>query len=78
MRVCLPNNYALGIGLTMLGQVFLSGELRKAIRGVLNNNNSQGHIGPQAHWISGASGLFKKVRPARPQPVLRSERTSST
>jgi len=34
--------------------------------GVLNNNNSQGHIGPQARWISEASGRFKK---ACPEPV---------
>jgi len=45
---------------------------------MLNNNIFQGHIGPQAGWISEASGRFKKVRPARPQPVLRAERTSST
>jgi hypothetical protein len=32
-------------------------------RGVLNNNHSQGHIGPQADWISEASGRFKKACP---------------
>jgi hypothetical protein len=46
--------------------------------GVLNDNNFQGHIDPQARCISEASGRFKKVRPARPQSFLRAERTSST
>ena len=46
--------------------------------GVLNDNNFQGHIDPQARCISEAAGRFKKVRPARPQSFLRAERTSST
>ncbi len=46
--------------------------------GVLNKDNFQGHIDPQARCISEASGRFKKFRPARPQSFLRAERTSST
>ena len=36
---------------------------RKSKMGVLNNNNSQGHIGPPERWISEASGQFKKSMP---------------
>ncbi len=43
---------------------------------VLKNNNSQGPRGPQARWMSEASGRLKKVRPARTLPFFRAERTS--
>ncbi len=46
--------------------------------GVLNNEDSKGQIFPGGGWLPEASGLFKKVRPARPQPVLRAERTGYT
>ncbi len=57
-----------------------------AFLGVLNNTHFHEHIDLQARCISEASGRFKKacpessrrVRPARPQPFLRAERTSST
>ncbi|WP_447965914.1 hypothetical protein [Nitrospira sp. Ecomares 2.1] len=33
----------------------------EVLKGVLNNNNFQGHIDPQARCILEALGLFKKV-----------------
>ena len=46
--------------------------------GVLNNKNFQGQICPGLDYSSKAPGRFKKVRPERPQPFLRAERTLST
>ncbi|GJL70511.1 MAG: hypothetical protein NPIRA06_31460 [Nitrospirales bacterium] len=46
--------------------------------GVLNNKDFQGQICPGLDYTSEAPGRFKKVRPARPQPFLRAERTLST
>ena len=55
---------------------------------VLNNNNFQRQRGPKICRLSAASGLFKKIRPARPPItdwvpqgatlVLCAERTSNT
>jgi hypothetical protein len=46
--------------------------------GVLNNNEVQGQTCPGLDDSSKAPGRSKKVRPARPQPFLRAERTLST
>ena len=48
------------------------------LRGVLNNEDIKGHILSGSLWGLTASGLFKKARPARPQPFLRAERTGTT
>ena len=53
-------------------------ELKKSIRGVLNNKDFQGKICPGLDFSSTAPGRFKKVCPARPQPFLRAERTRRT
>ncbi len=47
-------------------------------KGVLNNDDIKSHISPGSPWRSTASGRFKKIRPARPQPCLRAERTGMT
>ena len=65
------------IGDTLKREWLIQGEEGMS-RGVLNNNNFQGHIDRQAHCILEALGLFKKSCPARPQSFLRAERTSST
>ena len=51
---------------------------RIMLRGVLNNEDIKGHILSGSLWGLTASGLFKKARPARPQPFLRAERTGTT
>ena len=43
------------------------------IQRVANHEDIKGHISPGSYSLSVASGLFKKVRPARPQPFLRAE-----
>ena len=47
-------------------------------KGLLNNDDINGQISFLRRDMSEASGLFKKVRPARPQPFLRAERTGTT
>ena len=53
-------------------------ETYQSKKGVLNDDNIKGPKFPGTRWMSVASGLFKKVRPARPQPILSAERTRST
>ncbi len=48
------------------------------IKAVLNNTDRQEHTGQESCYLSAASGRFKKVRPARPQPYSRAERTLRT
>ena len=46
--------------------------------GLLNSNDINDQILSQQRIMSAASGLLKKVRPARPQPFLRAERPGMT
>ena len=47
-------------------------------KAVLNNTDRQEYTGPESCYLSAASGRVKKVRPARPQPFSRAERTLRT
>ncbi|GJL69849.1 MAG: hypothetical protein NPIRA06_24840 [Nitrospirales bacterium] len=51
---------------------------KTATQGVLNNKDIQVQICPGLDYSSKAPGRLKKVRPARPQPFYRAERTLST
>ncbi len=46
--------------------------------GLLNNDDINSQISCLQRDMSEASGLFKKVRLARPQPFFRAERTGMT
>ncbi len=48
------------------------------IKGLLSNDDINGHISSLRRRMSEASGLFKKVRSARPQLFLRAKRTGIT
>ena len=55
----------------------MSHTLRMKRKGLLNNDDINGQIMSLRRDMTEASGLFKKVRSARPQLFLRAEHTGS-
>ena len=60
------------------GAALYASFIERSTLGVLNNKDFQGQICPGLDHSSKPPGRFKKVRPARPQPLVRAERTRST